>query len=151
MQRQQHFCCCPSLFYSAACVRSRLDIPLYVCRAARMWYTAPKGSSGDAPQYAIRADFLSGCVSRCKNAFSSNWTARKNRAARKEVWWNCPYLCSVQRNLRIRLRLLSESQHIVKEYDNTLIRLLIDRINVIDKTTIEIKFKGGFTVKQIMT
>lgn len=43
---------------------------------------------------------------------------------------------------------ISESNHNVQEYEDKLIRLLINRINVIDKTTIEIEFKGSFKVKQ---
>lgn len=52
------------------------------------------------------------------------------------------------RELEDILRDISETDHTVQEYEDALTRLLIDRINVIDKTTIEIKFKGGFTVKQ---
>lgn len=46
---------------------------------------------------------------------------------------------------------ISESNHTVQEYEDKLIRLLINRIDVIDKALVEIEFKGGFKVKQQVT
>lgn len=43
---------------------------------------------------------------------------------------------------------IASADHTVQEYEDQLTRLMIEKILIIDKATIEIEFKGGFNVKQ---
>ena len=43
---------------------------------------------------------------------------------------------------------IASANHTVSEYEDQLTRLMIEKILIIDKATIEIEFKGGFKVKQ---
>ena len=43
---------------------------------------------------------------------------------------------------------IASADHTVQEYEDQLTRLMIEKILIIDKATIEIEFKGGFSVKQ---
>ncbi len=43
---------------------------------------------------------------------------------------------------------IASADHTVQEYEDQLTRLMIEKILIIDKATIEIEFKGGFKVKQ---
>lgn len=45
---------------------------------------------------------------------------------------------------------IASADHNVQEYEDQLTRLMIEKILIIDRATIEIEFKGGFNVKQLV-
>lgn len=55
---------------------------------------------------------------------------------------------SATNELQTILDNIASANHTVSEYEDQLTRLMIEKIMIIDKATIEIEFKGGFKVRQ---